>query len=121
MPLLDLLDETFVVAPVAELRRELCDPDAWAALGVPVVVREDRGPEGVRWDLEGALRGTAEIWLEPAHRGVVVHLFLQADPRRRTSSAAAHRRYAAPLKRWVLAVKRRHDAARPAAVLPTEP
>lgn len=121
MPLLDLIDETFVVAPVDDLRDELCDERTWARLGVPVTTREDRGVKGVRWDVSGPLRGTSEIWLEQAYRGVVVHLFLQADPVRAMSSRAAHRRFAAPLKRWVLDVKRRHDVARPAAVLPPAP
>ncbi|MGJ9411984.1 hypothetical protein ACHAAC_04660 [Aeromicrobium sp. CF4.19] len=121
MPLLDLLDQTFVVAPVAELRAVLCDELAWARLDIPVTPREDRGLLGVRWDVGGPLRGTAEVWLEQAHRGVVVHVFLQADPVRRSSSAAAHRRWAAPLKRWVLDVKRGHDVARPAAVVPPDP
>lgn len=121
MPLLDVIDQTFVVASVGELRAEVCDERMWAAAGVTVAVREDRGPLGVRWDVAGPVRGTSEIWLQEAHAGVIVHLFLQADPVRATSSRTAHRRYVAPVKRWILEVKRRHDVRRPAAVLPGPP
>ena len=118
MPLLDVVDQTFVVASVSELRPQVCDERMWEAVGIVATVREDRGPLGVRWDVSGRVRGTSEIWLEQAHGGVVVHLFLQADPVRATSSRAAHRRHVAPVKQWILDVKRRHDAQRPAAVLP---
>lgn len=121
MPLLDVIDQTFVVAGVDALRAQVCDERMWSTAGIVATVREDRGPLGVRWDVCGAVRGTSEIWLQQAHGGVVVHLFLQADPVRPMSSSRAHRRHVAPVKRWILEVKRRHDVIRPAAVPPTSP
>lgn len=121
MPLLDVIDQTFVVAPASVLRPQLCDERMWAGAGIVATVREDRRLLGVRWDVCGAVRGTSEIWLEQAHGGTLVHLFLQADPVRATSSSRAHRRHVAPVKRWILSVKRRHDMHRPAAVLAAPP
>lgn len=123
MPLLDLSDETYVVAPIESVRRALCDERA-AAVHVPglaLVCTEDRGVERRRWELRGDLRGTAEVWLEPVGDGVLVHAYVRADPARRRSSslrsggqaAALRRRYARPLKRWVLSVKDELEAGRP--------
>lgn len=128
MPMLDVIDETYVVAPVERVRRLLCDEQA-AALHVPgllLVCVEDRGAKGRRWELGGALRGTAEMWLEPVSDGVLVHAYLRADPtptrrfarlRPGDDAAALRRRYARPLKRWVLSVKDQLEAGR----LPGEP
>lgn len=114
MPQLDIVDTTFIVAPVWELRAILCDEDRWHALGLKVTCYEDRGMQGKRWTLSGALTGTAEIWLEPAFGGVIVHSFIQADAVGRARGGRLRRRFAKPLKRWILEVKRRHDAHRPA-------
>lgn len=116
MPLLDIVDSTFIVAPISDLRTILCDETSWLALGMSVSCYEDRGLRGKRWTLEGRLVGTAEVWLEEAYGGVVVHCFVQADPVGRASRAALRRRFARPLKRWVLDVKRTYDADRPAGL-----
>lgn len=123
MPLLDVIDETYVVAPIESVRRALCDERA-AAVHVPglaLVCAEDRGVKGRRWELRGDLRGTAEVWLEPVGDGVLVHAYVRADPARSRrfsclrpgdQAAALRRRYARPLKRWVLSVKDQLEAGR---------
>jgi hypothetical protein len=79
-PPVDLVDETFVVADRTLLARQISDPALWLVwwpdLRLSVVT--DRGVDGIRWSVSGALSGTAEIWLEPWQDGVVVHWFLRA-------------------------------------------
>ncbi len=118
MPALDVVDETFVLAPATELRDIFCDEQAWKAFGMDLRCYEDRGIDGKRWTLSGSLTGTAEVWLEPSHGGVIVHVYLQADPGRRRSKAHLERRYAVPVKRWILDVKAGYDINRPAGVAP---
>ena len=119
MPGLDVVDETFVLAPAAELSEIFCDEQAWKTLGMDLRCYEDRGVNGKRWTLSGSLTGTAEVWLEPSHDGVIVHVYLQADPGPRRSRARLERRYAVPVKRWILDVKSAYDINRPAGVAPT--
>ncbi|KWX01666.1 hypothetical protein LI90_2698 [Carbonactinospora thermoautotrophica] len=82
MPLVDLIDETFVVADRAVLARIFSDPAAWRAWwpGLRLEVHQDRGLEGVRWNVTGDLVGTSEVWLEEYGDGVIVHYFLRAEP-----------------------------------------
>jgi hypothetical protein len=119
MPALDIVDETFVRAPVDALRATLCNEAAWAALGMNAHCYEDRGDAGKRWTLFGALTGTAEVWLEQNFGGVLVHIYIRADPRGNVSPARLRARYAHRVKRWVLDIKTGYDMARPAGE--TEP
>ena len=116
MSAIDISDETFIVAPVALLQRELCDEATWQPLGLSLTCYEDRGIRGKRWRLTGNLHGTAEVWLEPVGDGVTVHVFVQAD-------LAKHRRWTDPqnalnhrIKRRVLDLKRHFDLQRPAGM-----
>jgi hypothetical protein len=88
VPLIDLMDETFVVAEPQTLAARLRDPAlvrrAWP--GLDLVVFMDRGDEGIRWSVTGDLVGSCEIWLERFGDGVIVHYFLRADPTRRGSN-----------------------------------
>ena len=118
MPVLDIIDETFILAPVAELQDIFCAEQAWKALGMDVHCYDDRGVRGKRWTLSGKLTGTVEVWLEPSHGGVIVHVYLQADPRSRRSARRLRRLYAIPVKRWILEVKSGYDIVRPAGVTP---
>jgi hypothetical protein len=79
---LELADETFVVAPVAELAAVVHDRSRWSQWWPDLVlaVAADRGLKGVQWRVTGALDGSAEIWLEPYGDGVIVHYFLRVDP-----------------------------------------
>ncbi|MGZ5415426.1 MAG: hypothetical protein ACXWDC_10075 [Aeromicrobium sp.] len=118
MPALDVVDQTFILAPATELRDIFCDEQAWKALGMNLRCYEDRGIDGKRWTLSESLTGTAEVWLEPSHDGVIVHVYIQADPRSRRSRASLKRRYAVPVKRWILDVKAGYEIDRPAGVAP---
>jgi hypothetical protein len=88
VPLVDVIDETFVVAPPAVVAAALRDPALWRTLwpGLDVMVFMDRGDEGVRLSVTGALVGSNEFWVEPWGDGAIVHYYLRADPTRRGSA-----------------------------------
>lgn len=81
-PVVDVVDETFLVAAPDVVRAVLCDPLTWSAWFPDLVlsVVQDRGPLGVRWRVGGSMAGSAEVWVERWHDGVVAHVFLQAEP-----------------------------------------
>ncbi|MGH8840990.1 MAG: polyketide cyclase / dehydrase and lipid transport [Jiangellaceae bacterium] len=137
-PPVDLVDETFVVADRRLLARQISDPalwlEWWPDLRLSVVT--DRGVDGIRWSVSGALSGTAEIWLEPWQDGVVVHWFLRAGlpprgsrdtglpPRGSRGSgslterecARLRHRYATAFKRRIHALKDDLERGRPAGL-----
>lgn len=82
MPIVDLVDETYVRAPPARLAAVFCDPATWRSWWptLRLDLAEDRGREGVRWRVGGELTGTGEVWLEPYRDGTVVHFYLRVDP-----------------------------------------
>ncbi len=114
MTSIDIVDETFVVAPVDDLRAVLCDERSWQPLGLKLGCFDDRGVLGKRWTLSGNLHGTAEVWLEPFADGVVVHFFLQADPAGRQPWRNQQRHYSRAVKAQILEIKRGYDLQRPA-------
>jgi hypothetical protein len=81
VPLVDLVDDTFVVATRAELAAEVHDRACWRRWwpDLDLTVAVDRGEQGLRWTVRGALVGSSELWLEPFGDGVVVHYYLRAD------------------------------------------
>lgn len=83
MPMVDLVDETYVGAPPERLAAVFRDPAAWSSWWptLRLAVAEDRGPKGVRWRVSGDLAGTSEVWLEPFRDGTIVHFYLRVDPR----------------------------------------
>jgi hypothetical protein len=87
VPLVDVIDETFVVAPPAVVAAALRDESLWARLfpDLDLTVFQDRGEEGVRCTVTGALVGSNEFWVEPWGDGAIVHYYLRADPTRRGS------------------------------------
>jgi hypothetical protein len=60
--------------------------------------------------------GSAEIWLEPWHDGVVVHWFVRAEPRRRDDGERIRHEYATTFKRRIFALKDDLERGRPAGV-----
>ncbi len=82
MPLVDLIDECFIVAPRAEVAAVVRDSHFWSLLwpGLELTVAEDRADEGIRWTCAGVLSGSAEVWLEEFGDGVIVHCYLRAEP-----------------------------------------
>ncbi|MGH3745701.1 MAG: hypothetical protein ACRDTP_12645, partial [Mycobacteriales bacterium] len=90
-----------------------------------LTVFQDRGLDGQRWTVTGALVGTAEIWLQPFADGTVLHVFLRCDVTRRgsaTEPAPISRRRALrvcrdrawQIKQWSWALKRELEGDRAA-------
>jgi hypothetical protein len=76
-----VIDETFLAVPPSSVAAAFADPNAWRRFwpDLDLAVYADRGDEGVRWTVRGALVGTMEVWLEPVLDGTVLHYFLRAD------------------------------------------
>ena len=123
MTSVDVVDETwFAVSPrvlAAVLAQRQSWPQLWPDLQLEVFA--DRGEEGLRWTVTGALVGSMEVWLEQVGPGTVLHYFLRADapgphgvprplPPRRAQAEAARRQRAA--KRFALVLKRHLEAGR---------
>ncbi|MBA0124945.1 polyketide cyclase / dehydrase and lipid transport [Haloechinothrix sp. YIM 98757] len=81
-PAIDVVDETFIAVPQATVAAAFRDPRSWARYwpDLVLVVYADRGDEGLRWTVRGALVGTMEVWLEPVLDGTILHYFLRVTP-----------------------------------------
>jgi hypothetical protein len=123
VPSVDVVDETFLAVPPPVVAAEFADPWRWPQLwpDLRLEVMTDRGAEGVRWTVQGALVGSMEVWLEPVLDGTVLHYYLRADPAgpdgeprplppRRGAAEAARRQRAA--KAVALALKTRLETGR---------
>lgn len=121
MPELDIADETFLVVPPEVLAATFADPRVWPQFWPDLIldVYADRGNEGLRWTVRGAVVGTMEVWLEPVLDGTVLHYFLRADPvaGRRVIRPAGlrreRRRRQLAAKSLALALKARLERDRP--------
>jgi hypothetical protein len=83
----DIVDETFLAVPVRQVAAVFADPSSWRRFWPDLVleVYADRGDQGLRWTVRGALVGTMEVWLEPMLDGTLLHYFLRGrltDPSR---------------------------------------
>lgn len=80
---MDIVDETFLVVPPKIVASAFADPATWRRYwpDLTLSVYLDRGDEGFRWTVRGALVGTMEVWLEPVLDGTVLHYFLRAEMR----------------------------------------
>ena len=108
MPTVDLIDETYVVAAPEAVAAAVHDPARWRQWwpDLALTVFMDRGLDGIRWSVSGALNGSAELWLEPVGDGVLVHHYLRVDPPSPVRSPARlRRRHALAWKRSVNALK----------------
>jgi hypothetical protein len=109
MPSVDVMDETFIAVAPSVLAGEFSGPAQWRALwpDLRLAVRADRGDQGFRWTITGALVGSMEVWLEPVLDGTVLHYFLRADPAGPdgTATAASGRRGRAEAARRKRAAK----------------
>jgi hypothetical protein len=81
VPAVDVIDETFLAVPASSVAAAFADHRAWRRFwpDLDLSVYADRGAEGVRWTVRGALVGTMEVWLEPMLDGTILHYFLRAD------------------------------------------
>lgn len=134
MPTVDVMDETFLVAPPAMVAAAFADPTLWPRLWPDLDLRVlvDRGDEGIRWTVSGGWTGSMEVWLEPVLDGTVLHYFLRVDPdgdtprlrrrgmgRRAVVRETLARQRAA--KRVAFALKDRLEGGRPPGVAPEPP
>jgi hypothetical protein len=83
-PSVDLVDDTYLACPPDVVAQVVADERRWDAWwpDLRLTTTRDRGPKGRQWAVRGALLGTMEIWLEPWWDGVILHLYLRADPAR---------------------------------------
>lgn len=67
--------------PPSSVAAAFADSRTWRRFwpDLELAVYADRGAEGLRWTVTGALVGTMEVWLEPVLDGTVLHYFLRAD------------------------------------------
>jgi hypothetical protein len=108
----DIIDEMFVVADRMRVRAIVCAPATWQTWfpDLTLTTYQDRGASGVRWEIDGEMSGTAEVWLEDFGDGTIVHTYIRAEQGsgRRTGrrlESWVRRHYALPLKGHLLAVK----------------
>lgn len=82
MTSVDLVDETYLAAAPALVATSVADAARWSQWWPDLTLRVfmDRGEQGIRWNVSGALVGSAEVWLEAVSDGVVLHYYLRADP-----------------------------------------
>ena len=84
-PQIDIVDSTWIGAPAGRVAAAVADPAAWPRWWprLRLVVAQDRGVKGMRWAVpageDGTVRGSMEVWLEPAGDGVIAHYFLRLD------------------------------------------
>lgn len=113
MSSVDVMDETFLTVPPRALAVMFADPDRcrrwWPDLRLAVF--SDRGEQGIRWTVQGALVGSMEVWLEPVPDGTVLHYFLRADP-----AGPGGRPCPLPPRRAAAECDRRHRAAKSIAL-----
>lgn len=81
-PAIDLVDETFIAVPPATVAAAFADPRSWSHYwpDLLLTVYKDRGDEGLRWTVRGAMVGTMEVWCERMLDGTLLHYFLRASP-----------------------------------------
>jgi hypothetical protein len=126
VPSVDVVDETFLAVPPEVVAAAFAPPAAWAGFwpDLSLDVYADRGTQGLRWTVAGALVGTMEVWLEPVLDGTLLHYFLRADlpggaSDKRTRREVRRRQLAA--KQVSLGLKLILEAGRPPGVPPALP
>jgi hypothetical protein len=122
----DIVDETFLVVPPKIVASAFADPATWRRYWPDLIlsVYADRGDEGIRWTVRGALVGTMEVWLEPMLDGTLLHYFLRAELPATTSGRDAdreRRRRQLAAKRISLRLKYQLEDGRPPGCPPSVP
>jgi hypothetical protein len=109
MPSVDVVDEMFLAVAPERVAAEFAQPSRWPQLwpDLQLEVVTDRGVQGLRWTVQGALVGSMEVWLEPVLDGTVLHYFLRADPAGPDGTPCP-----APPRRGAAEARRRQRAAK---------
>jgi hypothetical protein len=118
----DVVDETFLAVPPDVVAAVFKQPESWRRHwpDLRLDLYADRGAEGCRWAVTGALTGTMEIWLEAVLDGTVLHYFLRAETPltgRQARKVAGARQLAA--KTLALELKQVLEDGRPPGVPPS--
>ncbi|MFD7657036.1 polyketide cyclase / dehydrase and lipid transport [Actinosynnema sp. NPDC059797] len=126
MPSVDVVDETFLAVPPAVVAAAFAEPASWRGFwpDLTLDVYADRGIQGLRWTVGGALVGTMEVWLEPVLDGTLLHYFLRADLPGDPSPGRVRRevrRRQLAAKEVSLGLKTTLEAGRPPGVAPALP
>jgi hypothetical protein len=110
--MVDLIDETFVVAEPTEVAAALAEPGLWRRIWpeLDLAVFQDRAEKGIRFSVTGALVGSSEFWVEPWGDGAIVHYYLRADLTRRGSRTDAVTGPPVRLARRAIRERARHAA-----------
>jgi hypothetical protein len=100
----DIVDETFLAVAPGRVAAAFADARRWPEYWPDLTCRvyADRGEQGLRWTVAGALVGTMEVWLEPVLDGTLLHYFLRARP----PQPPRGRRLRREIRRRQLAAKR---------------
>ena len=108
MPTVDVMDETFLVVTRPRVAAVFADPAGWPRMWPDLRLRTvtDRGDQGMRWTVTGALVGSMEVWLEEVLDGTVLHYYLRAD-----GSGPDGAPVPLPPRRAAAEARRRHRAA----------
>jgi hypothetical protein len=109
----DVVDETFLAVPPIRVSAEFADPEGWRRFwpDLRLTVMTDRGAQGFRWIVRGALVGSMEVWLEAVLDGTLLHYYLRADPTDQEG------RPVSPAPRWATAESARRQRAAKAIAL----
>jgi len=113
VPSVDVVDETFLAVARSRVAAVFADPARWPTLwpDLRLATMADRGDQGIRWTVAGALVGSMEVWLEELLDGTVLHYYLRAD-----AADARGRPVALPPRRAAAEGRRRQQAAKAIAL-----
>jgi len=105
VPQIDVIDETFIVAPGAAVSAIVHDAARWREWwpDLHLAVLTDRHDAGIRWTVSGGQVGSMEVWIEPTGDGATLHYYLRIEPAGRTLRRRAARR---AVRRRIIATKR---------------
>jgi hypothetical protein len=90
VPVIDLVDETFIAATPEVVAAVVHESARWSTWwpDLTLTVFMDRGLSGIRWSAQGAAVGSCELWLEAVGDGVLVHHYVRLDPIDKRTGAA---------------------------------
>ncbi len=112
MASVEVSDDTVILVAPEAVAAIVADRGRWVAWwpDLDVAVLVDRGRDGMRWTVAGALVGVAEVRLVPQANGVLVRYALVAEPTEPGSRSTPRRLPESPRGRRELDGLRRRQA-----------